>query len=93
MSADTKTNKYSKLLYTHNRKKNKQRQPFVLIRTHTHTQTHTHNCIGECVLITLSSARDAPTQRASVQTLNTDHRQAGQCFILAREHYRLITPP
>lgn len=53
-----------------------------------HTQQH---C--ECILITACSARDAPAQRASVQTLNTDHRQTGQCFILAREHYRLITPP
>ncbi len=69
--------------------------------THAHTHTHTaaKTKTGMCAdthtntFITAGSARDAPAQRASVQTLNTDHRQAGQCFILAREHYRLITPP
>lgn len=47
----------------------------------------------ECVLITACSAWDAPAQRAAVQTLHTDHRQAGRCFILARERYMLRTPP
>lgn len=61
------------------------REAFVRIHTHKHPHS-------KCGLITDFIARDAPAQRASVQTLNTDHRQAGQCFLLAREHYTLITP-
>lgn len=83
----TQTNMVDYCSQAHTQQENKSRH---LAEQHTHTHSKQYS---ECVLITGSSARDAPAQRASGQTLSTDHRQAGQCFILAREHYRLITLP
>ena len=52
------------------------------------TETHT-----DALRVRVFSLQPALPERATVQTLNTDHRQPGQCFILAREHYRLMAPP
>lgn len=63
----------------------------------THKSTNKATCSRknihrECIRAAAGSARDAAAQWAWFQTLNSDHRQTGLCFILAREHFSLITP-